>query len=71
MPKKIDPEVRERVIRMIGKQRSDYPNAIALAKVIATRERIGVETVRRWIELGLAVAVGARPNTNSYVDGLC
>lgn len=64
MPKKIEPAVRERVMRMIAEQRSDYPNPTALAKVIAERERIGVETVRRWI-VQSEVDAGTRPGTSS------
>jgi transposase-like protein len=49
MPKKIDPAVRERVMRMIAEHRSEYTTPTELARVIAARERLGVETVRRWI----------------------
>ena len=49
MPRKIDPAVRERVLRMVADHRGEYANPTALAKVIAARERIGAETVRRWI----------------------
>ena len=49
MPKKIEPAVRERVLRMISDHRGEYATPTALAKVIAARERIGVETVRRWV----------------------
>ena len=48
MPKKIDPAVRERVMRMITEHRSEYATPTALARVLAARERLGVETVRRW-----------------------
>ena len=47
MPKKIDPAVRERVMRMVADHRSEYSTPTELAKVIAARERIGRETVRR------------------------
>ena len=49
MPKKIDPAVRVRVLRMVADHRGEYATPMALAKVLAARERIGVETVRRWI----------------------
>ena len=41
MPKKIDPAVRERVMRMIAEHRSEYATPTELAKVIAARERLG------------------------------
>ena len=59
MPKKIDPAVRERVMRMVADHRSEYSTPTELAKVIAARERIGRETVRRWI-VQADVDVGAR-----------
>ena len=40
MPKKIEPESRERVTRMIAEHRSEYATPTELAKVIAARERI-------------------------------
>jgi transposase len=62
MPKKIDPAVRERVMRMIAEHRLEY--ATELARVIATRERLGVETVRRWI-VQAEVDGGIRPGVSS------
>jgi transposase len=49
MPRKIEPAVRERVMRMIAEHRSEYATPTELARVIAAREPRGVETVRRWI----------------------
>src|SRR5688500_17591259 len=49
MPKKIDPAVRQRVMRMIAEHRLEYATPTELARVIAARERLGVETVRRWV----------------------
>ena len=42
MPKKIEPAVRERVMRMITEHRSEYATPTELARVIAARERLGV-----------------------------
>ena len=41
MAKKIEPAVRERVLRMIRDHRVEYATPTALAKVLAARERIG------------------------------
>ena len=68
MPKQIDPAVRERVLRMIHDHREDYPTPTALAKVLAARERIGVETVRRMI-VQAQVDAGARPGVTSEESG--
>ena len=42
MPKKIDPAVRERVMRMIAEHRSEYATPTELARVLAARERLGL-----------------------------
>jgi hypothetical protein len=60
MPKKIEPAVRERVMRMIAEHRSEYATPTELARVLAARERLGVETVRRWI-VQAEVDGGIRP----------
>jgi transposase len=64
MPKKIDPAVRERVLRMVADHRQEYATPTALAKVIAARERIGTETVRRWI-VQAEIDAGTRPGVTS------
>ena len=64
MPKKIEPAVRERVMRMIAEHRSEYATPTELARVLAARERLGVETVRRWI-VQAEVDGGIRPGVSS------
>jgi transposase len=63
MPKKIDPAVRERVMRMVADHRGEYSTPTELAK-IAAREQIGRQAVRRWI-VQADVDVGARPGVSS------
>jgi transposase len=64
MPKKIEPAVRERVLRMINDHRGEYATPTALAKVIAARERIGVETIRRWV-VQAEIDAGTRPGVST------
>jgi transposase len=64
MPKRIDPAVRERVLRMVADHRGESATPTAVAKVIAARERIGVETVRRWI-VQAEIDVGDRPGVRT------
>jgi transposase len=64
MPKKIEPAIRERAMRMIAEHRLEYATPTELARVIAARERIGVETVRRWI-VQADIDGGARPGVTS------
>jgi transposase-like protein len=48
MPKKIDPAVKERAVRLVREHRLEYPSLTAAAAAVARQERLGAETVRRW-----------------------
>jgi transposase len=48
MPKKIDPVVKERAVRLVREHRAEYSSLTAAAEAMARRERLGKETVRRW-----------------------
>lgn len=51
MPKKIDPKVKERCLQQMLEHVSEYPNPTAAAEVIAKRNGVGTETVRRlWVQ---------------------
>lgn len=41
MPSKIDPALKERVLRMIADHRGDYPSDTALAEAVASKGRRG------------------------------
>lgn len=64
MPKKIEPAIRERAMRMIAEHRLEYATPTELARVITARERIGVEMVRRWI-VQADTDGGVRPGVTS------
>lgn len=49
MPKKIDPAVKERVVRRVLEHRAEYSSLTAAAAAVAKIERLGTETVRRWV----------------------
>lgn len=49
MPKKIDPKVKERCVRQVLEHLAEYWSLTADAEVIARREGLGKETVRRWV----------------------
>lgn len=49
MPKKIDPKVRERCVRMVLDHLQEYPTVTAAAEAVARREGVGKESVRRWV----------------------
>lgn len=64
MPKKIDPAVKERVVRRVLEHRAEYSSLTAAAAAVAKIERLGTETVRRWV-LQAEVDAGERPGTSS------
>ena len=64
MPKKIDPAVKERVVRRVLEQREEYTSLTAAARAVAKVERLGTETVRRWV-LQAETDAGLRPGTTS------
>ena len=49
MPKKIDPKVKERCVRQVLEHQGEYSSLTAAAEVVARREGLGKETVRRWV----------------------
>jgi transposase len=64
MPKKIDPAVKERALRMFGDHRQEYPSDTALAEAVARKLGVGRETARRWL-VQADVNAGTRPGTTS------
>ena len=48
MPKIIDPKLKERCLQQMQEHAHEYPNPTAAAAVIAKRNGVGKETVRRW-----------------------
>ena len=49
MPKKIDPQVKERCVRLVLEHLQEYPSLSAAAEAVARREGVGKESVRRWV----------------------
>lgn len=64
MPKKIDPAVKERALRMLAEHRQDYASDTALADAIAKKVGVGRETTRRWL-VQADINAGARPGVTS------
>lgn len=48
MPKKIDPKVKERCVQQMLDHVAENPNPTAAAQVVAQRNGVGAESVRRW-----------------------
>lgn len=49
MPKKIDPKVKERCVRLVQEHQGEYSSLTAAAQAVVRREGLGKETVRRWV----------------------
>jgi transposase len=49
MPRRVDPAIKERALRMFAEHRSDYPSDTALAEAVAKKVGVGRETARRWL----------------------
>ena len=64
MPKKIDPQVRERAIRLVLEHRAEYPSNQQAVAAVARQEGVGVESLRRWV-IQAEIDAGARDGQTS------
>src|SRR5829696_3342072 len=64
MPKKINPELRARAVRMVQEHQQDYPSQTAAAQAVARQLGLGRETVRRWV-VSAEIDAGGRPGATS------
>lgn len=64
MPKKINPEVKARAVRLVTEHRQEYPSDTAAAAAVAKRLGLGRETVRRWV-VQAEVDAGGRTGVTS------
>lgn len=49
MPKKIDPELRARAVRLVTEHQQEYPTMTAACVAVAMQLGISKESVRRWV----------------------
>jgi len=49
MPKVVDQKVKMRCVRLVLDHVQEYPSLTAAAQVVAKREGVGKESVRRWV----------------------
>jgi transposase len=49
MPKKIDPQLKARAVRLVSEHRGEYPNLTAAAAAVAKQVGVGKESVRRLV----------------------
>ncbi|MGH3480079.1 MAG: IS3 family transposase [Nocardioidaceae bacterium] len=53
MPKKIDPAVKERAVKLVLEHQAEYPSLYAAVSAVAKQQRLGVESLRRWVNQAL------------------
>ncbi|HEY0217363.1 MAG TPA: IS3 family transposase, partial [Cellulomonas sp.] len=49
MPKKIDPELRARAVRLVREHAGEYQNVTAASVAVAQQLGVSRESVRRWV----------------------
>lgn len=49
MPKKIDPQVRERAVRLVLEHRAEHSSNQQAVVAVARQEGVGAESLRRWV----------------------
>lgn len=49
MPKKIDPALRERAVRLVLEHRAEYPSTAKAIAAFARQVGVGTESLRRWV----------------------
>lgn len=64
MPRKFDPAVRERAVRLVREHQSEYQSQFACVQAVAKQVGAGPETVRRWV-VQAEIDTGAREGVSS------
>src|SRR5665647_3955030 len=64
MPKKIDPELKARAVRLVSDHIGEYPSLTAASAVVAKQLGVGKESVRLWV-IQAQVDDGARQGATS------
>jgi len=49
MPKKIDPAVKARAVRLVAEHQTEYPTVTAACEAVAKQVGVATESVRRWV----------------------
>lgn len=69
MPKKIDPAVKERAVKLVLEHQGEYPSLYAAVSAVARQQRLGVESLRRWVNQALVDAGDRRgPTTEELAE---
>ena len=64
MPKKIDPELRARAVKLVNDHLGEYQNVTAASVAVAKQLGVSRESVRRWVAQA-DIDTGARAGVSS------
>ena len=64
MPKKIDPALRDRAVRLVTEHQQEYSSLTAASEAVARQLGVGKESVRRWV-VQAQIDGGQRPGVTS------
>ena len=64
MPKRIDPQLRARAVRLVAEHRGEYPTETAAVVAVAKQLGVARESVRRWMAQA-EVDAGDRPGVTT------
>lgn len=64
MPKKIDPEIKTRAVRLVTEHLGEYASLTAASTAVAKQLGVGGESVRRWV-LQAQIDDGNRPGVST------
>ncbi|MEN4447388.1 IS3 family transposase [Mycobacterium sp. SM3041] len=64
MPKKIDPALRERAVRLVTEHQQEYSSLTAASEAVARQLGVGKESVRRWV-VQAQIDDGQRPGVTT------
>lgn len=64
MPKRIDPALKARAIRLVTDHQQEYPSQTAAIMAVARQVGVGSESLRRWL-VQAQIDEGTRPGVTS------
>lgn len=64
MPKRIDPELKARAVRLVTEHQQEYPSQTAAIVAVSRQVGVGSESLRRWV-VQAAIDAGERPGVSS------
>lgn len=73
MPKRYDPELRARAVRLVLEHRDQYESMTAAVEAVAAQQGVARETLRRWVnkaQIDAGTRVGVSSSDEDTIKGL-